>query len=389
MLSSSSACPAGATRTFIPSRITWPDRHNPARKRRRLIETLIDPVLFPFHVVFVFLFGTLWGSFFNVCIYRMPAGQSISMPGSYCYHCGTPIPGFLNVPVLSYFILGGRCRECAVPFSMRYALIEFLTGLLFLAVFLRYGFVWHLLPYIVFTSLLIVATFTDIDHWIILDRICLGGAAAGLIFALIIPLLPDDESARTVSRFWVIGQMGPVSGQLWYGPFLNALLGALAGSGLLYLIGLIGKIIFRKDAMGFGDVKLLVMIGAFIGWQLAIVTIFLGSCIGAIYGLTALAISKVKKAKAPNEPATAICHYDEIQQILDDESQAAQERGWKFTPAEKNVLNRILNEKIEKTGPGLHHLPFGPHLAIAAWLLMIFGPTFLTWLTEYLEPLAW
>ena len=135
---------------------------------------------FPLYVFLSFLLGSLWGSFCNVAIYRMPVGQSTVTPRSYCYSCGSMISGWDNIPLISYLILRGRCRTCRVPFSARYAGIEFISGCLYMALFVQFWFCWALPLYFVFTSLLLIATFTDIDHWIILDRISLGGFVAGV-----------------------------------------------------------------------------------------------------------------------------------------------------------------------------------------------------------------
>jgi leader peptidase (prepilin peptidase)/N-methyltransferase len=272
---------------------------------------------------------------------------------------------------------------------MRYALVELLSGLLFLSVFLRLGFVWHTPIYIVFTSLLLISAFTDIDHWIILDRICLGGAVAGLLLALVVPFLPPDGSAQSVGAYWLVGELGPFPGGVWWGPFLNAVVGALAASSLLWLVGFVGKLIFRREAMGFGDVKLLVMIGAFAGWQIAILSIFLASFFGSIYGIAMILASRIRRILWPAPRAGAICGYEEIQGLLDDDSEQARARNWVYSTEEKAALNRLLSAPRIGSEESRHHLPFGPHLALAAWLLVLFGPQVINAIRVWLEPLSW
>jgi len=348
------------------------------------VSVLTAPELLPFYAVFAFLFGTLWGSFFNVCIYRLPSGQSLSFPGSYCYNCGAPVRWFDNIPVWSYLVLRGRCRSCKSPFSMRYALVELLTGGLFLAVFLQYRFSWAAVFYLIFTGLLLVATFTDVDHWIILDRISLGGAAAALVLALLVHALPARPHVFEIGP-WMPMIAGPAPGDRWWGPFANGAAGALAGSSLLWFIGLVGTILFRKPAMGFGDVKLLAMIGAFLGWQMAVLTIFAASFPGAAYGLGALLWPWLRSLGKPRPPEAGPGRsFEEIQAILDDNAEAAQKRGWTYSEQEKTVLARILSAPARTGASRTHHLPFGPHLAAAAWVLMLVGPALLKWLESYL-----
>ena len=332
---------------------------------------------------FVFIVGTLFGSFFNVCIYRIPTGQSLSLPGSYCYACGVPIRWFDNVPIVSYFLLRGRCRSCRTPFSPRYALIELLTGLLFLAVFLQYRFCWPMLTYLAFTGLLLVATFTDFDHWIIPDRISWGGAALGLLLALALAFLPPVEPGR-----WIVAHAGPAPAGSWWGPLANALVGAAAGGGVLWTIGVLGSLAFRTPAMGLGDSKLLLVIGAFCGWQIAILSIFLGSVFGTVQGLWILLADRLDRRRASeNSQDEAARGLQDIEALLDDDSEAARRRGWTFGVREKAVLTRILAAP-RRAPRRRRHLKFGPHLALAAWLLMLFERPVMAMLIEYFAPLT-
>jgi leader peptidase (prepilin peptidase)/N-methyltransferase len=348
-------------------------------------------MFFPLHAALLFVLGALFGSFFNVCIYRMPVGQAITMPRSYCYSCGTTIRWYDNVPIVSYFILRGRCRTCRAPFSIRYAIVEFLSAVLFLAIFWQYRFCWAMPTYLAFTGLLVIATFTDIDHWVILDRISVGGAAAGILLALALAFVPPVDL-----RSWIVAHAGPApdnswltgtSRLTWWSPVVNSAFGALSGSGLLWFIGFVGSIAFRKPAMGLGDVKLLALIGAFCGWRIAVLCIFLASLFGTVYGLGAILWDRRRRAAAEaasQETEDPEKRLQEIKALLDDDSGAAKRRGWTFSAEEKVALTRILSAPPAEAVPTRHHLPFGPHLALAAWLLMLFEPQVMGWLRAYL-----
>jgi leader peptidase (prepilin peptidase)/N-methyltransferase len=355
-----------------------------------LIRDLTDPFLFPFHAVIATLLGLLWGSFINVCIYRIPTGQKLTMPNSYCYSCGSPVRWYDNVPVLAYFWLGGRCRVCRSPFSMRYALIELLTGLLFLAIFLQYRLCWAMPTYLLFTGLLLVGTFTDFDYWIIPDRVTLGGAAMGVALALGLAFLPPVEADR-----WIVAHAGPIPATpfVWWGPVVNSIVGALAGAGALWSIGFIGSIVFRKPAMGLGDSKLLLAIGAFCGWKIALLSIFLGSFFGTFHGLAYLLMDlrdnrKRKAAQASEEAARSEERAERVRQLTEvlhrgDAPEGQTEANPDFTSQEQSVLTWLVSEPPAPR-PVRRHLMFGPHLALAAFLLMLFEPTVMRWLGGYL-----
>ncbi|MDJ0803945.1 MAG: A24 family peptidase [Desulfobacterales bacterium] len=211
------------------------------------------------HIVnlFVFFAGTCIGSFLNVCIYRIPAGLSVAFPPSSCPRCEQPIRFYDNIPVLSYIFLRGRCRSCAAPIAIRYPLVEMLTGLAAWCVYVKHGPSAATLIYIVFVAVLIVITFIDIDHQIIPDVLSLPG----------IPLF--------------------LAAGLWATPITwpEALIGIAAGGGSLLLVAMIYRQLTGKDGMGMGDVKLLAMIGALIGWRGVCFTIFFSSVVGSLVGL--------------------------------------------------------------------------------------------------------
>jgi leader peptidase (prepilin peptidase)/N-methyltransferase len=226
-----------------------------------------------------FLLGAVVGSFLNVCIYRIPAGRSIITPGSRCA-CGQPIAWFDNIPVISWLILRGRSRCCNQPFSFRYPAIELLTALLFLAS-------WWLLPPLIapvgmlFSSILICATFIDLDHMIIPDQFTIGAAVVGVIVSLLVPALHVDSSGYHIVDVMRSG--------------LASILGLLIGSGVILWIALLAEVILRKEAMGFGDVKFLGAIGAFAGWQGAVFSIFGGAVIGTLAVAVVLVIGNLRK----------------------------------------------------------------------------------------------
>ncbi len=211
------------------------------------------------HIVnlFVFLAGTCIGSFLNVCIYRIPAGLSVAYPPSSCPLCEASIRWYDNIPVVSYILLRGRCRGCTAPIAIRYPLVEMLTGLAAWCVFAKHGPTAATLTYFVFIAVLIVITFIDIDHQIIPDILSLPG----------IPLF--------------------LAAGLWTTPITwsEALIGITVGGGSLLLVALIYRQLTGKDGMGMGDVKLLAMIGALIGWQGVCFTIFFSSVVGSLAGL--------------------------------------------------------------------------------------------------------
>ena len=236
--------------------------------------------MLPYFVeVFTFIFGLCIGSFLNVCIYRLPASKSISHPRSSCTSCNELIPFYDNIPVLSYLLLRGKCRFCRQPISVRYPIIELLTGLFALITFLKYGLSLEALIYFVFIAALLVITFVDIDHQIIPDIISLPG----------IPI-------------FFLASFG-LSQINW----LDSLIGILVGGGSLFLVAWIYNLITQKEGMGGGDIKLLAMIGAVIGWKGVLFTIFVASAVGTLAGILVMLKSrKGMRLKIPFGPFLAI-----------------------------------------------------------------------------------
>jgi leader peptidase (prepilin peptidase) / N-methyltransferase len=206
------------------------------------------------------IFGALIGSFLNVCILRLPKEESIVWPGSHCPQCKTPIQFYDNIPLVSYILLKGRCRHCHRAISFQYPLIEGITALTSLILFMKFGPSLSYLFYFLFVAALIVVTVIDLYHQIIPDVISLPGIGVGLLASLILPQLT----------------------------FFDSLKGLILGGGSLFVVATLYQWLFKREGMGGGDVKLLAMIGAFLGWKSVILTILLGSLIGSIIGISVM-----------------------------------------------------------------------------------------------------
>ena len=262
---------------------------------------------------FVFFAGLCVGSFLNVCIWRIPRDESVAWPGSHCPACNHKIAPWDNVPLLSWLVLGGKCRHCKIPISPRYFIVELLGGAVFASLWLAHGWSPLLLPYLFFSSALLMATFIDFDHLILPDRVTIGGMLLGPILSFALPSL---------------------HGQAERIPALLHSLGGLAlGFGVLWTVAAVGSFVLKRDAMGFGDVKLLGAVGACLGWQAVLFTVFVSSLSGTLLGLGLVAAGK------------------------------------------KELQSRI---------------PYGPHLALAAFAWMLCGPAcvgaYLAWAAPSIPP---
>lgn len=216
------------------------------------LDILLVPA-WPFHLLAAVL-GLLVGSFLNVCIVRWPAEESVVRPRSRCPQCGTLIAWYDNIPVLSWLLLRGKCRGCGLPIPIRYPLVELAVGLVWLWAAWHYGAQVEALRAATFGTLLIGITMTDAREYIIPDEFSLGGTVLGVAFAFLGGALPWSQ----------------------------ALLGAAVGFGLLWLVAVLGTKAFGEDAMGGGDVKMMAMLGAFLGWQGVLLTLFLGALAGTL-----------------------------------------------------------------------------------------------------------
>jgi leader peptidase (prepilin peptidase) / N-methyltransferase len=211
-----------------------------------------------------FVLGAAIGSFLNVCIHRLPAGESIVAPGSRCNQCRTPIRWYDNIPLVSYPVLGGRCRDCGAPISSRYWIVELLTGLISLTLFLRFGPTAAYAGYLYFAGALLAITYIDLDHQIIPDVITLPGIVIGLLLAAV---TANGDVLSSLER---------------------SALGALLGGGILWTVAWSYHAATGREGMGGGDVKLLAMIGAFLGWQAVLLTLLLASFIGSAIGIATM-----------------------------------------------------------------------------------------------------
>ncbi|MCK4727352.1 MAG: prepilin peptidase [Desulfobacterales bacterium] len=248
----------------------------------------------------IFLFGTAVGSFLNVCIYRLPRSISLIRPRSMCPSCQAKIAFYDNVPVASYLWLRGRCRHCGTAISLRYPLIELVSGLFAVAIFARYGLSWEGFFLYGLVAALLVITFIDIDHQIIPDVITYPGIGVGFLTSFVLGHITYKES----------------------------LFGIILGGGILLLIAWGYYLLTKREGMGGGDIKLLAMIGAFLGWKGVIFTVFVGSVIGTAVG-TALALRTQRGRRLP--------------------------------------------------------IPFGPFLSLGALLFLFFGPQIIAWYLQILR----
>ena len=261
----------------------------------------VNPADYAYISFLVFCFGACMGSFLNVCIYRIPLEQSVIKPRSHCPHCKKEIAWYDNLPLFSYFILKAKCRHCGESISSRYVIVEAMTAALFLLVWLKLPILMMPPPFAltpVFAPAIIpvfwlvvfglaLGTFVDLEHMIIPDRVSLGGIVLGLIFSSLVPALHAQPDG--------------------YGGFLSAFLGAAVGVGILWFVAVLGKLIFRKDAMGMGDVKLMGAIGAFLGWPSVLFTLLVSSFLGAGVGLTLVATGKKEmQSRIPYGPYIAL-----------------------------------------------------------------------------------
>ena len=214
--------------------------------------------------LFALVFGAVVGSFLNVCIFRLPAEASIVKPRSQCLYCHHPIRNHDNIPLISFIILRGKCRDCGGKISWHYPLVELITALLALLLFLKFGLTLNFLIFFIFTAVLIVITFIDLDHQIIPDILTLPGIPIFCLAAIYLLKIP----------------------------WLEALLGLLIGGGILFTIAFVYELISRREGMGGGDIKLLAMIGGFLGWKSLIFILLFSSFSGAMVGITAMIIKK-------------------------------------------------------------------------------------------------
>ncbi len=219
---------------------------------------------------FIFLYGIIIGSFFNVCIHRLPINESVITPRSHCTNCKTLLSGFDLVPIMSYILLGGKCRYCHIPFSIQYLIVELLTGIIFLLLYFQYGLGFLYIFFIGITSILICITFIDYNCKIIPDRLIFLVFLLGLLYRLVLYTLIKEKSIVT-----------------------NGILGFLLGGGIFLILAIISN-----GGMGGGDIKLIAMLGICFGWKDIVVISFLSFIVGGIISVFLL-IFKIKSLKDP------------------------------------------------------------------------------------------
>jgi leader peptidase (prepilin peptidase)/N-methyltransferase len=241
-----------------------------------------------------FIFGLAFGSFLNVCIYRLPRGMSI-IPGSACPRCGQGVKPYDNVPVVGWLLLRGRCRSCKGRISPRYMIVELLIAILFVVSFLTFGLSVEAVKYCVFSFLIIGLIFTDADLKLLPDTMTLPGFGLGLVFSVLTPVGGTAWLMRHGAAEWFTAL--PFDMRWRAASLLAAILGAALGSLFIWGIGAIYKLVRGVEGMGFGDVKLMLMVGAFLGVKLTVLTLVLGSMLGSIAGIAAMLTVWSKRLK--------------------------------------------------------------------------------------------
>jgi leader peptidase (prepilin peptidase)/N-methyltransferase len=302
----------------------------------------VDPVL----ASAIFALGLAFGSFLNVCIYRLPRDLSVVRPRSACPGCGNPIRAYDNIPVLSWLILRGHCRNCKTYISSRYLFVELLTGAIFLTCYAHFGATLATLKYCAFGFLLLGLIFTDAETHLLPDKMTLPGLALGLGFSLVVPV--NDLATRLLPGLVWLPVSSDVSWHLL--SLVDALLGAVVGASFIYGAGAIYLRARGVEGMGFGDVKLMAMVGAFLGAKLTIFTLFSASIAGSLFGLSTVLAVWIKRTRRRirrfHEPA-----------------REARRRAWESAAI---ALRR-------------HQMPFGVFLGSMAMVALFYGNRFMQW----------
>ena len=294
----------------------------------------------------IFVFGLIFGSFLNVCIYRLPRDLSVAdPPRSACPKCQHQIAFYDNIPVLSWLILRGKCRSCGSPISARYLLIELLTAILFVACYWEFGLSVATLKYCVFAFLLLGLIFTDAETKLLPDKLTLPGIALGLLFSLFVPV--NDLASQFLPAMVALPVSSNLSSPIW--SLFDALLGATVGASFLYGVGAIYLRTRGIEGMGFGDVKLMGMIGAFLGVKLTVLTIFAASIAGSLFGVSTMLVIWIKRTRRIIRRRHA--SFDQ-----------ARSRAWQSVQAFRYF-----------------QMPFGVFLGSMAMLAFFFGERFLHW----------
>lgn len=299
----------------------------------------------PSYASAIFFIGLAFGSFLNVCIYRLPLGLSVVTPRSACPGCKRPIAFYDNMPVISWLILRGRCRSCKITISPRYLFIELLTGILFLGCYAYFGLTVASLKYCVFGFLLLGLIFTDAETKLLPDKLTLPGLALGIIFSLLVPV--NDVASQFLPNVVSLPFSAELSARLL--SLADSLLGAALGASFIYGAGAVYLRWRGAEGMGFGDVKLMGMIGAFLGMKLTIFTIFTASLAGSLFGLATVLMVWIKRTHRFTRRLANLT--------------AARRRGWQSA----QMVYRH------------YQMPFGVFLGSMALLALFVGNQFLRW----------
>jgi leader peptidase (prepilin peptidase) / N-methyltransferase len=299
----------------------------------------------PFLASAIVLFGLAFGSFLNVCIYRLPLGLSVVTPRSACPQCKRPIAFYDNLPVISWLLLRGRCRHCEARISPRYLFIEVVVAAFFLGCYAYSGLTLATLKYCVFGFLLLGLIFTDAETKLLPDKLTLPGLAFGLLFSLLVPV--HDMASQFLPGMVNLPFSADLAARLF--SVLDSLLGAALGASFIYGAGAIYLRWRGAEGMGFGDVKLMAMVGAFLGMKLTILTIFAASLAGSMFGLTTVLVVWIKRTHRFTRRLANL--------------QAARRRGWQSA----QMVYRH------------YQMPFGVFLGSMALLALFTGSQFLSW----------
>jgi leader peptidase (prepilin peptidase)/N-methyltransferase len=300
----------------------------------------------PFLAISFSAFGLVFGSFLNVCIYRLPRDMSVVSPRSACPNCKKEIPLCLNIPVFSWLMLGGRCRNCKARISPRYVVVELLTGAIFLGCYAYFGLTLETIKYCVLGFLLLGLIFTDAETFLLPDKMTLTGLAIGIIFSLFVPV--NDLASQLLSGAVSLPLSSDVSWRLF--SLFDAIAGALVGASFIYGAGAIYLRARGVEGMGFGDVKLMAMVGAFLGVKLTIFTLFAASLAGSLFGVWTVLAVWLKRTRR-----RILRHHEN--------SREARKHAWASAVI---ALRR-------------HQMPFGVFLGSMAMVAFFFGNRFLGW----------
>lgn len=293
----------------------------------------------------VFGLGLCFGSFLNVCIYRLPLGKSVITPRSACPYCGDLIPLYHNIPVVSWLLLGGKCRACKKPISSRYLVVELLIGILFLACYLHFGLTLAMLKFSALGFLLVGLIFTDAETKLLPDAMTLPGLALGIVLSVFVPV--NDLASRIMPGMVSFSARSAISWRVW--SLTDSLLGAAVGASFLYGAAAIYLRARGVEGMGFGDVKLMAMIGSFLGTKLTVLTIFAASLTGSLFGVSTVLAVWIKRRRR-------LAARGKI-------SEEARRRAWSSA---RLVLR-------------YYEMPFGVFLGAMAILSFLFGNRLLHW----------